>query len=103
MRLLTMFLLSAAFMGLVPAKCCLGQSTDDFLRGLIDEAPPHIRRLIDLGDVRFQIDDNKLQQVNRSALTEFQFQVEYRTSYRLSHLATEGRASLFVFPKRLSK
>jgi hypothetical protein len=53
----------------------------------IDTAPPGIKRLIDLGRVTFEIDDQELKSRKKQGLTRFLFNYRYRYRYRFVNAA----------------
>lgn len=62
--------------------CLVGLAqSDERLVSLLANAPPHLNRLIDRGQVRLEIDDEKLAKAKRAAQTEFTFAIEYSMRY----------------------
>jgi hypothetical protein len=57
----------------------------------INTAPPGIKRLIDIGQVTFEIDDQELIQRKKQGLTRFRF--DYRYRYRFSNSITKPQSS----------
>jgi hypothetical protein len=45
------------------------------------DVPPHLRRLVELGQVHIQTDEAKVSAADRTALTEFQFQTVYHMRF----------------------
>lgn len=78
-----LFLLTVLAMPFVGARVFAQPPTQTSALEL-EEVPSHLHRLIEEGSVVFQMNDEKLRQANRAALTEFQFKTEYRTRYEFA-------------------
>jgi len=62
----------------------------DRVLSLLKEAPPHLMRLIDRGEVRWSFDDRPLKEARKQGLTKFQYEVGHRAQFRYRWIASSG-------------
>ena len=65
----------------------------------IADAPGEFVRLIDLGNVRIVVDDEKVRQANKAALTQFAFKLSYQV--RLKYAWTENGVQTGLWKARI--